>query len=108
MCIRPGSLPNIAYVRGSNYCDLGLVSDPRTGRVIVVCGHRQSGQGRGRTGGAEHEYAPRSARDDRARSFARSFRNKEAASTLEFPLKQSPTSLFLPTSRPEMAVARLG
>lgn len=31
-----GSLPNVAYVRGSNYCDLGIVSDPRTGRVIVV------------------------------------------------------------------------
>ena len=31
-----GTLPNIAYVRGSNYCDLGVVSDPRTGRVIVV------------------------------------------------------------------------
>jgi N-acetyl-gamma-glutamyl-phosphate reductase len=31
-----GSLPNVAFVRGSNYCDLGMVSDPRTGRVIVV------------------------------------------------------------------------
>ncbi|OHB33176.1 MAG: N-acetyl-gamma-glutamyl-phosphate reductase [Desulfuromonadaceae bacterium GWC2_58_13] len=31
-----GSLPNVAFVRGSNYCDLGLVADPRTGRVIVV------------------------------------------------------------------------
>ena len=31
-----GSLPNVAYVRGSNFCDLGVVSDPRTGRVIVV------------------------------------------------------------------------
>ena len=31
-----GRLPNIAYVRGSNYCDLGLVADPRTNRVIVV------------------------------------------------------------------------
>lgn len=31
-----GSLPNIAFVRGSNFCDIGLVSDPRTGRVIVV------------------------------------------------------------------------
>lgn len=31
-----GSLPNVAFVRGSNYCDLGVVSDPRTGRVIVV------------------------------------------------------------------------
>jgi N-acetyl-gamma-glutamyl-phosphate reductase len=31
-----GSLPNVAYVRGSNFCDIGLVSDPRTGRVIVV------------------------------------------------------------------------
>lgn len=31
-----GDLPNVAYVRGSNYCNIGLVSDPRTGRVIVV------------------------------------------------------------------------
>ena len=31
-----GSLPNIAFVRGSNFCDIGLVADPRTGRVIVV------------------------------------------------------------------------
>ena len=31
-----GSLPNVAFVRGSNFCDIGLVSDPRTGRVIVV------------------------------------------------------------------------
>jgi len=31
-----GSLPNVAYVRGSNFCDLGMVSDSRTGRVIVV------------------------------------------------------------------------
>ncbi len=30
------SLPNVAFVRGSNYCDLGLVSDARTGRVIVI------------------------------------------------------------------------
>lgn len=31
-----GSLPNVAFVRGGNFCDLGLVSDCRTGRVIVV------------------------------------------------------------------------
>lgn len=31
-----GSLPNVAFVRGSNFCDIGLVSDSRTGRVIVV------------------------------------------------------------------------
>ncbi len=31
-----GSLPNVAYIRGSNYCDLGVVCDPRTGRIIVV------------------------------------------------------------------------
>ena len=31
-----GQLPNIAHVRGSNYCDIGLVVDPRTGRVVVV------------------------------------------------------------------------
>ncbi len=31
-----GQLPNIVNVRGTNLCDIGLVSDPRTGRVIVV------------------------------------------------------------------------
>jgi len=31
-----GQLPNIAYVRGTNFCDIGLVSDQKTGRVIVV------------------------------------------------------------------------
>lgn len=31
-----GHLPNIAYVRGANYCDIGLVVDQRTNRVIVV------------------------------------------------------------------------
>jgi N-acetyl-gamma-glutamyl-phosphate reductase len=31
-----GELPNIAHVRGTNFCDIGLVVDSRTGRVIVV------------------------------------------------------------------------
>lgn len=31
-----GLLPNVAFVKGSNYCDIGLVCDQRTGRVIVV------------------------------------------------------------------------
>jgi len=31
-----GQLPNIAYVRGTNFCDIGLVSDQHTGRVIVA------------------------------------------------------------------------
>ncbi len=35
--IMPGEgLPNVAYVRGTNFCDIGIVSDERTGRVIVV------------------------------------------------------------------------
>ncbi|MFK5925835.1 MAG: N-acetyl-gamma-glutamyl-phosphate reductase [Desulfuromusa sp.] len=35
--IMPGEqLPNIAYVRGTNFCDIGLVSDQHTGRVIVI------------------------------------------------------------------------
>jgi N-acetyl-gamma-glutamyl-phosphate reductase len=29
-------LPNTAYVRGSNFCDIGIYADPRTGRVVVV------------------------------------------------------------------------
>ncbi|MDD2558069.1 MAG: N-acetyl-gamma-glutamyl-phosphate reductase [Desulfuromonadaceae bacterium] len=31
-----GNLPNTAYVRGSNFVDLGWVVDHRTGRIIVV------------------------------------------------------------------------
>lgn len=31
-----GELPNILHVRGSNYCNIGVVSDKRTGRVIIV------------------------------------------------------------------------
>lgn len=31
-----GKLPNISQVRGSNYCDIGLAVDDRTGRVIVL------------------------------------------------------------------------
>ena len=31
-----GELPNVANVRGTNFCDIGLVSDERTGRVIVI------------------------------------------------------------------------
>jgi len=33
---QPGVLPNIAFVRGTNFCDIGVVSDQRTGRVIVM------------------------------------------------------------------------
>ncbi len=31
-----GALPNLAQVKGSNFCDIGLVVDDRTGRVVVV------------------------------------------------------------------------
>lgn len=31
-----GQLPNIAHVRGTNLCDIGVVADKRTGRVIIV------------------------------------------------------------------------
>ncbi|MDY0211404.1 MAG: N-acetyl-gamma-glutamyl-phosphate reductase [Desulfuromonadaceae bacterium] len=31
-----GNLPNTAYVRGSNFVDLGWVVDDRTGRIIVI------------------------------------------------------------------------
>jgi len=31
-----GQLPNIAHVRGTNLCDIGLVTDERTGRVVIV------------------------------------------------------------------------
>ncbi len=31
-----GQLPNLSQVRGSNFCDIGLAVDDRTGRVIVI------------------------------------------------------------------------
>ncbi len=31
-----GRFPNVGNVRGSNFCDIGLYADPRTGRVVVV------------------------------------------------------------------------
>ncbi len=31
-----GTLPETRWVRGTNFCDLGLVTDPRTDRLIVV------------------------------------------------------------------------
>jgi len=31
-----GSVPSTAHVRGSNFCDIGLAVDSRTGRVVVV------------------------------------------------------------------------
>jgi len=35
--VRPeGTVPDVGHVRGSNFCDLGVVCDARTGRVVVV------------------------------------------------------------------------
>jgi N-acetyl-gamma-glutamyl-phosphate reductase len=31
-----GQFPNVRNVRGSNFCDLGVYADPRTGRAVVV------------------------------------------------------------------------
>jgi N-acetyl-gamma-glutamyl-phosphate reductase len=32
----PGRFPNVRDVRGSNFCDIGVYADPRTGRAVVV------------------------------------------------------------------------
>ena len=32
----PGDYPNVSAVRGTNYCDLGVAVDGRTGRVLVI------------------------------------------------------------------------
>ena len=31
-----GQSPNVRNVRGSNFCDIGVVADPRTGRAVIV------------------------------------------------------------------------
>jgi N-acetyl-gamma-glutamyl-phosphate reductase len=33
---KAGNLPNISSVRGSNYCDIGITVDERTGRIVIV------------------------------------------------------------------------
>ncbi|MEW6335414.1 MAG: N-acetyl-gamma-glutamyl-phosphate reductase [Thermodesulfobacteriota bacterium] len=33
---RPGQFPNLSAVAGSNYCDMGVAIDKRTGRIIIV------------------------------------------------------------------------
>ncbi|OGW17871.1 MAG: N-acetyl-gamma-glutamyl-phosphate reductase, partial [Nitrospirae bacterium GWC1_57_7] len=32
----PGQVPNVRHVRGSNFCDIGVTADPRTGRAVIV------------------------------------------------------------------------
>lgn len=32
-----GNLPEVKWVRGSNYCDFGWVVDERTGNLVIVC-----------------------------------------------------------------------
>ncbi len=34
--LAPGRLPETRFVRGSMFCDIGLVADPRTGRLIIL------------------------------------------------------------------------
>ena len=34
--LRAGQFPNLSSVVGSNFCDIGVTVDPRTGRLIVV------------------------------------------------------------------------
>lgn len=34
--LAPGTFPNVTYVKGSNFCDIGVYADPRTGRAVVV------------------------------------------------------------------------
>ena len=31
-----GSLPNITFIKGTNFCDIGIQFDPRTDRIIVI------------------------------------------------------------------------
>jgi N-acetyl-gamma-glutamyl-phosphate reductase len=31
-----GQLPNVRHVRGSNFCDIGVYADARTGRAVIV------------------------------------------------------------------------
>jgi len=41
----PGRFPNVRNVRGSNFCDIGVYADPRTGRAVVVTAIDNLGKG---------------------------------------------------------------
>ena len=62
-----GERPTTRFVVGSNYCDVAVVADPRTGRAVCVSAHRQPRQGRLRQRRAEPQRAVRVERADRAR-----------------------------------------
>ena len=59
-----GVLPQTQNVRGSNYVQIGVFADRIKGRAIVDLGARQSGEGLGRPGDAEHEHRVRPGGDD--------------------------------------------
>ena len=63
MCCRSARLPQTRHVRGSNMTFIGVAADRIAGRAIIVLGARQSGEGRVRPGGAEHEPDARLPRD---------------------------------------------
>ncbi len=65
-----GQSPATRHVRGSNHCLIGVYADRVPGRAILVSVDRQSGEGRLRPGGAEHEPDDRLGRDDRPRAAA--------------------------------------
>ncbi len=41
----PGSLPSLQHIGGSNFCDIALVKDERTGRLIVISAIDNIGKG---------------------------------------------------------------
>ena len=58
------ALPEIKHVAHTNFCDIGWKVDEANGRVVRGVGHRQPGEGRGRTGRAELEPDARARRAD--------------------------------------------
>ena len=57
---RAGQFPNLSSVVGSNYCDIGVTVDKRTGTDHHRLGDRQPDQGGFRSGDPEHESDVRS------------------------------------------------
>ena len=68
-----GQTPQTRHIRGSNMTFIGVAKDRVPGRAIVDLGARQPGEGRVRSGGAEHEPDARLSRDRWGSSRSRCF-----------------------------------
>ena len=91
LCLGEGEFRPPSSSEAATFVILAWKLDPRTGRIVIVFGHRQLGQGGGRSGGAEHEPDDGLPRDARVGDAAVPSLMGKNLKRKPFPF---PTSLF--------------